>query len=81
MLPLQAVWYSDLFDPFEPHPVTGTRAVMAQRSLNMVSGAPKNLGPSILTPSSPNINLSINMASEAVSEHLIFMGEHVPGPS
>ena len=55
--------------PFEPYPVAGTRAVMAQRSLNMASSTPKTLGPSILAASSPNINLSTNMASEAISEH------------
>ena len=52
-------------------PVAGTRAVMAQRSLNMVSSAPKTLGPGILAASSPNINLHTNIASEAISEHLI----------
>ena len=59
----------------------GTRALMAQRSLNMASSAPKTLGPGILTASSPNINLSTNMASEAISKYLIlkiFMGEHAP---
>ena len=69
--------------PFWPYPVAGTRAVMAQRSLNMASGAPKTLGPGILAASSPNINLSTNMASEAISEHLIlkiFLGEHAPRP-
>ena len=39
--------------------------MMAQRFLNMASGAPKTLGPGILAASSPNINLSTNMASEA----------------
>ena len=50
--------------------------MMAQRSLNMASGAPKTLGPGILVASSPNVNLSTNMVSEAISEHLIFLGEH-----
>ena len=36
----------------------------------MASGAPTTLGPSILAASSPNINLSTNMASEAISKHL-----------
>ena len=49
--------------------------MMAQQSLNMVSSAPKTPGPSILVALSPNIilstNLSTNMASEAISEHLI----------
>ena len=57
--------------------------MMAQRSLNMASGAPKTLGPSILAALSPNINLSPNMASEAISEHLIskiYLGEHAPRP-
>ena len=57
--------------------------MMAQRSLNMASGAPKTLGPGILAASSPNINLSTNIASEAISEHLIlknFLGEHAPRP-
>ena len=31
----------------------------------------KTLGPGTLAASSPNINLSTNMASEAISEHLI----------
>ena len=44
---------------------------MAQQSLNMASGVPKTLGPGILAASSPNINLSTNMASEAISEDLI----------
>ena len=69
--------------PFWPYPVAGTRAVMAQRSLNMASGTPKALGPSIPTASSPNINLSTNMASEAISQHLIlniFLGEMPPHP-
>ena len=40
----------------------------------MASGAPTlTLGPSILAASSPNINLSTNMASEAISEHLILI--------
>ena len=68
---------------FWPYSVAGTRAVMAQRSLNMASGAPKALGPGILAASSPKINLSTNMASEAISEHLIlkiFLGEHAPTP-
>ena len=67
--------------PFDPYPVAGTRAVMAQRSLNMACSAPKTLGPGILAASSPNINLSTNMASEAISEHLIlkeFSGEACP---
>ena len=51
--------------------IISTRPVMAQRSLNMASSAPKTLGPGILAESSPNINLSTNMASEAISEHLI----------
>ena len=50
--------------------------MMAQRSLNMASGAPKTLGPGILAALSPNVNLSTNMVSEAISEHLIFLGEH-----
>ena len=69
--------------PFWPYPVTGTRAVMAQRSLNMASSVPKTLGPGILAASNPNINLSTSMASEAISEHLIikiFLGEHAPRP-
>ena len=37
--------------------ITGTRAVMAQRSLNMASGAPKTLGPGILAASSTNMAL------------------------
>ena len=49
----------------------------------MVSGAPKTLGPNILGASSPNINLSTKMASEAmaskvISEHLIFLGGSMP---
>ena len=43
----------------------------------------KNTRPGILAASSPNINLSTNMASEAISEHLIlkiFLGEHAPRP-
>ena len=77
--PLQTVWYGDLW----PYPVAGTRAVMAERSLNMASGSSKTLGPSILAALSPNINLSTNMASETISEHLIlniFLGEHGPRP-
>ena len=57
--------------------------MMAQRPLNMASGTPKTLGPGILAASSPNINLSTNMASVAISEQLIlkiFGGEHVPRP-
>ena len=57
--------------------------MMAQRSLNMASGASKILSPGILAALSPNINLSTNMASEAISEQLIlkhFLGEHVPTP-
>ena len=34
----------------------------------------KNTWPSILAASSPNMNLSANMASEAISEHLIYIG-------
>ena len=67
--PLQTVWYGDLF---AHTPVAGTHAVMAQRSLNMASGTSKTLRPGILAASSPNINLSTNMASEVISEHLIF---------
>ena len=68
--------------PFEPHPVAGTCAVMAQQSLNMVSSAPKALGPSILAALSPNKSLSTNMASEVISEHLIEFswGRHAPRP-
>ena len=62
--------------PFWPYPIAGTRAVMAQRSLNMASGAPKTLKPGILAASSPNINLSTNVASEAISEHLILKITH-----
>ena len=43
----------------------------------------KTLRARILVASSTNINLSTNMASEAISEHLIlkiFMGEHAPRP-
>ena len=51
---------------------------------NMVSGAPETLKPGILVASSPNINLSTNRASKAISEHLIwkkkFRGEHAPDP-
>ena len=50
----------------------------------MVSGAPETLKPGILVASSPNINLSTNRASKAISEHLIwkkkFRGEHAPDP-
>ena len=56
---------------------------MAQRSLNMASGAPKTPGPGILAASSPNINLSTNMVSEAMSEQLIlklFWGSMPPDP-
>ena len=77
MPPLQTVWYGDLFA------VAGTRAVMAQRSLNIARGTPKALGPGIPAASSPNINLSTNMASEVISQHLIlkiFLGEHAPRP-
>ena len=63
---------------FWPYPIAGTHAVMAQWSLNMASGAPKTLGPGILGASSPNINLSTKMASEAISEHLIFLGGACP---
>ena len=45
--------------------------MMAQRSLNMASGAPKALGLGIQAAWSPNINLSTNMVSEAISQHLI----------
>ena len=43
----------------------------------------KTLGPGILAASNPNINLSTNMASEAISEYLIlkiFLREHAPTP-
>ena len=41
----------------------------------------KNTWPSILAASSPNMNLSANMASEAISEHLILhWGSMAPDP-
>ena len=49
----------------------------------MASGAPKALGPSIPAASSPNINLSTNMVSEAILQHLIlkiFLREHALRP-
>ena len=60
------VWW-----PFWPHSKAGTRAVMAQWSLNMASSVSKTLGPSILAASRSNYKFSTNMASEAISEHLI----------
>ena len=56
---------------------------MAQRSQNMASGPPKALGLGIPAALSSNIKLSPNMASEAISQHLIlkiFLGEHAPRP-
>ena len=70
----------DFLTSSKPHPVAGPSAVMAQQSLNMVRGAPNTLGPGILVALSPNINLSTNMASEAISEHLLFLGSMPPDP-